>query len=226
MKGQTHPQFLFDNRSETYDAWFSTPLGRLVFETEAALIQELLEPRSGENIFDGGCGTGIFTLEFLKHGARVIGLDVSYPMLARACLKTSGRPFQAIQGNMLALPFQNNYFDKSVSVTAIEFIADARTAVEELFRVTRPGGTVVVATLNSLSPWATRRKAKKEDHVLTDAFFRSPAELLALNGRKGSVKTVVHFKKDDDIDLARQIENAGQQGQCETGAFIAAKWTK
>ena len=59
---------------------------------------------------------------------------------------------------MKNLPFTDNSFEKAISVTAIEFIRDARGAIGELFRITKPGGCIVVATLNSLSPWANRRK--------------------------------------------------------------------
>jgi len=74
-------------------------------------------------------------------GARVVGLELSLPMLARAREKLSGDPFTAIQGDMNALPFKDHAFDKSMSITAIEFIQDARTAVDELFRVTGRGAS-------------------------------------------------------------------------------------
>jgi SAM-dependent methyltransferase len=129
----------------------------------------------------------------------------------------------------LALPFEHDSFDKAVSVTALEFIEDARRAVDELFRVTKPGGPVVVGTLNSLSPWATRRRAKTERgerHILGGAFFRSPDELLALSPVSGTAKTVVHFRKDDPPEQAAQTEKQGQSQALETGAFVAARWIK
>ena len=172
---------LFDEWPERYDRWFTTPIGKLVREIEGELIIDLLHPGAGERILDAGCGTGVFTLDFLVAGARVVGLDISVPMLNVARKKTTGYPFSALRGDMESLPFKDNSFDKTVSVTALEFIADAQGAVNELFRVTRPGGCVVVATLNSLSPWAARRNAKTDSgqrHVLENAFYRSPDELL------------------------------------------------
>ena len=171
----------------------------------------------------------MFTLDFLKAGAMVIGIDISEPMLVAATRKTAGYPFVAVRGDMLSLPFVDDSFDKAVSVTALEFIEDGERAVGELFRVTRPGGLVVVATLNSLSPWADRRRAKTgrgEGHVLENAFFRSPQELLALAPVEGTAVSVVHFQKDDAPERAGEIERLGQsQGLC-TGAFVAARWTK
>jgi len=222
-------KMLFDEWPERYEEWFSTAIGRLVKETECRLVLEMLDPRAGERIFDAGCGTGVFTLDYLEAGAEVVGLDISRPMLDLAVKKAAGYPFSAVQGDMLSLPFGDGFFDKAVSVTALEFIEDANRAVGELFRVTRPGGLIVVATLNSLSPWATRRRAKTQrgqSHVLEGAFFRSPDELLACSSAEGTVRSVIHFQKDDPPELALEIERLGQSQGLDTGAFVAARWVK
>jgi ubiquinone/menaquinone biosynthesis C-methylase UbiE len=126
---------------------------------------------------------------------------------------------------MLRLPFADGAFDKTVSVTAIEFIEDVKRAVAELFRVTRPGGIVVVATLNSLSPWAARRREaarRNRESIFTRVFFRSPAQLLVAAPVSGTVRTAVHFCQEDDPAALERIEQEGQ-GR-ETGAFVAACW--
>ena len=128
---------------------------------------------------------------------------------------------------MTHLPFADEVFDKSSSVTAIEFIADAGRAVAELFRVTKRGGIVVVATLNSLSPWADRRLADARhdrSSVFNRVFFRSPAELLGLAPVAGVTQTAVHFGKDDPPAAWERIEREGRGS--ETGAFLAALWEK
>jgi ubiquinone/menaquinone biosynthesis C-methylase UbiE len=220
---------LFDDWPERYEEWFATPIGQLVKDTEGRLILEMLSPVKGEQILDAGCGTGVFTLDYLAAGAEVVGLDISGPMLAVAEQKAADYPFVAVQGDMLALPFADDSFDKAVSVTALEFIEDARRAVAELFRVTRPGGVVVVGTLNSLSPWAARRRGKTERgerHVLKDALFRSPDELLALGPVEGTVRTAVHFQKEDPPERAADIERLGQAQGMDAGAFVAVRWVK
>jgi ubiquinone/menaquinone biosynthesis C-methylase UbiE len=220
---------LFDDWPDRYDRWFTTPIGGLVQQTEARLVLDVLRPAPGEKILDAGCGTGVFTLDYLAAGAFVVGLDVSAPMLAAAVRKTAGLPFVAVQGDMVRLPFVDGQFDKAVSVTALEFIADGKKAVDELFRVTRPGGLVVVGTLNRLGPWAARRRAKTErgeKHVLKDSFFRSPEELLALGPAGGSAATVVHFEKDEPLERAVEGERLGQARHLQTGAFVAAWWNK
>jgi ubiquinone/menaquinone biosynthesis C-methylase UbiE len=219
---------IFDAWPEKYDQWFESPIGRLIKKYEGDLVLEMLKAGQGERILDAGCGTGIFTLHVLATGACVVGLELSLPMLLRAVRKLEGRAFHPVRGDMTTLPFGENEFDKAVSVTAIEFIEDGQRAINELFRVTKPGGWVVVATLNSLSPWATRRKKKaKNRHSLFEhAFFRSPDQLKRFSPVKGVVKTAIHFRKDDDPEEAEKIEKQGEEKGLETGAFAVVRWEK
>jgi ubiquinone/menaquinone biosynthesis C-methylase UbiE len=219
---------LFDEWPEAYDRWFTTPIGSLVKKYEAELILNLLSPKPGEMILDAGCGTGIFTCDILSSGSKVIGLDLSLPMLKRAASKLKGYPFQIVLADMLNVPFPEKLFEKVVSVTALEFIEDGKAAVDELFRVTKRGGCVVAATLNSLSPWALRRRdaAKEKQSIFEKAIFRSPDDLCSLVPAEGVVKTAVHFQKGDDPERAVEVEREGKRKNLITGAFVAARWEK
>ncbi|MBW1772556.1 MAG: methyltransferase domain-containing protein [Deltaproteobacteria bacterium] len=222
------PEKIFDEWRDRYNAWFTTPMGALIKHYETELVMAMLRPAPGERILDAGCGTGIFTQDIFVPGTRVVGLELSFPMLQGAVGRFQGRPFQGIQGDINRLPFSNNAFDRTVSVTALEFIEDAEGAVRELFRVTHPGGSVVMATLNRLSPWAARRKtAGKKGHPLfKQAIFRSPREIRALTPVKGTLKTAIFFKKEDPLDLAGVNEEKGQSAGLDTGAFIVVRWRK
>jgi len=219
---------LFDQWPEAYDQWFTTPIGSLVKKYETQLILDLLKPEKGETILDAGCGTGIFTRDILSSGSKVIGMDISLPMLIQAGKQLKEFPLQIVLADMLHLPFRESLFDKVVSITALEFIRDAEAAVRELFRVTRRRGTIVVATLNSLSPWASKRTAEaKERHsIFEKAIFRSPDDLCSLSPAKGKVKTTIYFQKDDDPEKAVEIERQGKRKGLKTGAFVAVRWEK
>jgi len=218
---------LFDDWPERYDRWFDTPVGKAVLKYEVALVLDLLRPMGGEQILDAGSGTGLFTREFRVRGADVVGLDISWAMLRWAQKKSGAFPPCIVTADMTLLPFADGVFDKTVSVTALEFIEDEKKAVAELFRVTKPGGIVVVATLNSLSPWANRRREnarQNQESIFNRVFFRSPAQLLASAPLSGIVRTAIHFGKEDDPAESDRIEQGGQ-GR-ETGAFVAARWEK
>jgi len=227
MTDPDKPQ-LFDDWPEKYERWFTTPIGLLVRRVEWELVFELLRPGPGDFILDAGCGTGIFTLEMLSCGSRVTGLDLSLPMVKRSAGKAPALPFYPVLGDILRLPFPDHSFGKAVSITALEFIPDGKRAIQELFRITRKGGVVVVATLNSLSPWAARRReeAKRGHSLFQKVFFRSPGELAALAPLRGEIRTAVHFLKDENPDLAARMEEEGRRKGRYTGAFLAARWTK
>ena len=218
---------LFDSLPDVYDEWFTTPIGKLAKEYELKLVLNMLKPRPGELVLDAGCGTGVFTSGIIEKGASVIGLDVSRPMLNRATYKIKHR-FSCVCADMLYLPFENNTFDKAISITAIEFIKDARQALGELERVTKPGGAIVVATLNSLSPWAKKRKkyAEKAEGIFADAIFRSPDELAGLLALKCITKTAIHFPDDSDPQQVIEIEEKGTSAGLDSGAFVAGLWIK
>lgn len=219
---------IFDDWPDKYDQWFQTPLGKLIKDYESELVLRMLMPGPGEMILDAGCGTGIFSADILETGARVMGLELSLTMLDRALTRCGGQFFQPVIGDMRRLPFTDDSFRKSVSITAIEFIQDAGEAIKELFRVTKPGGLIVVATLNALSPWATPRQeaAQKGHSLFRHAVFRSPDEMPNLASLEGTVQTAIHFQKDDDPVMARKIEMQGREKNPYTGAFLVARWVK
>ncbi len=218
----------FDDWPDRYEKWFTTPIGSLVKRVEWELIDDLLRPAQEEFILDAGCGTGVFTLDMISCGARVVGLDLSLSMIRRARQKARGSCLRTLSADILHLPFPENTFEKTVSITALEFIPEGQKAIKELFRVTRKGGTVVVATLNSLSPWAERRReeGQKGHSLFSKAIFRSPQDLVSLGHAEGEFRTAVHFRKEDDPELALRIEEEGRRKGLRTGAFLAVRWVK
>ena len=224
----TGERAIFDEWPEKYDQWFTTPIGSLVRKYESELILSFLKPVPGEIILDAGCGTGVFTCDIIASGSQVIGLDISFPMVRRAREKSGGLRFHPARGDISRLPFRAESFDKVVSVTALEFIDDAKSAVAELFRVVKKGGFVLVATLNSRGCWAERRKeeARKGHSIFSKAVLRSPEDLLSLSPVKGIVGTAIHFGKEDAPENAVEAEREGQTTGSMTGAFAAVRWMK
>ncbi|MFT5728900.1 MAG: ubiquinone/menaquinone biosynthesis C-methylase UbiE [Desulforhopalus sp.] len=219
---------LFDTWTEKYDSWFETPTGQYVRKYELAMLLKMLAPMEGDLILDAGCGTGVFTRDVINQGAEIIGMDISAPMLAKGARQMRGIRFSGVCGDMCALPFSDNSFDRVYSMTAIEFIPDAVLAMNELNRVAKIGACIVVTTLNSLSPWAERRikKAKQGHSLFESIIFRSPDDMRLLIPEKSIVKTAIHFQKDEPVDNIAKIEEAGNIQQLETGAFLAAQWVK
>ncbi|MDT3707905.1 MAG: class I SAM-dependent methyltransferase [Thiobacillus sp.] len=119
-----------------YDAWYSTPRGRWIGETEYALAARLLAARPGDSLLDVGCGTGWFSRRAADDGLAVTGLDPNAAWLEYA--RSHGRPaLKWVEGDARALPFADASFDHVLSVAALCFAADERQAVAECVRVAR-----------------------------------------------------------------------------------------
>jgi SAM-dependent methyltransferase len=119
-----------------YDAWYDTPRGRWIGDTEYALAAHLLAPQAGDSLLDVGCGTGWFTRHAAADGLIATGLDPNPGWLAYA--RAHGSPASSwVEGDARALPFVDASFDRVLSIAALCFIDDERQAVAECVRVTR-----------------------------------------------------------------------------------------
>jgi ubiquinone/menaquinone biosynthesis C-methylase UbiE len=113
------------------------------------LIEETqLHP--GETVLEVGCGTGVLDRWLTRHTGgknRIIGVDINRYLLqeARALTRKEGLEgaIEFREGNAEALPFPDNSFDVTMSVTVIEEV-NANQMLAEIVRVTKPGGRVAI----------------------------------------------------------------------------------
>jgi SAM-dependent methyltransferase len=119
-----------------YDAWYATPRGRWIGDTEYALAARLLAPQVGASLLDVGCGTGWFSRRAAADGLAVTGLDPN-PMWLDYARAHSRRTLSWVQGDARALPFADASFDHVLSIAALCFVDDERQAVAEAVRVAR-----------------------------------------------------------------------------------------
>ena len=212
-----------------YDAWFATPLGATVDRLEKALIARLAEPRPGETGLDVGTGTGHFAAFLADRGLRVTGVDTSPAMLAVARAQRPDIAFQ--EAEAAALPFSDGAFDLVLSVTALEFVPDAARAAQEMFRVVRPGGRLVVAVLNANSPWAAarRKEALEMETPFRHARFFAPEDLVALLAPLGDLRwnaSVFVGPAGQGLRLAGLLEGLGQALFRGRGALLVGRVQK
>ena len=132
-----------------YDAWYATPRGRWIGESEFRLLARMLGATRGSTLLDVGCGTGWFTRRFHAAGIAVTGLDRSGGSLEFASRRSPGA-IRYVQGDACRLPFRDRGFDHAIAVTSLCFVDDWTRAVAELVRVSRRGFAVGLLNRRSL----------------------------------------------------------------------------
>ncbi|HEA83726.1 MAG TPA: class I SAM-dependent methyltransferase [Thermodesulfobacterium geofontis] len=166
----------FDKIAKVYDSWYTTKTGSYVDKTEKELVLSLLKIKKGFSL-DLGCGTGNYTLELHKKGFEVIGLDSSKEMLKVARKKVPELLF--INGDAYFLPFKDQVFNLVVSITMFEFIKEPTKVMKEIYRVLKPGGEVLIGTMNGRSLWFLFKRIKSlfVETAYRYARFYTPKEL-------------------------------------------------
>ncbi|MBN2113012.1 MAG: class I SAM-dependent methyltransferase [Acidimicrobiia bacterium] len=171
--------------ASAYDEWFETPWGRYAFAAEAALLRRVLGDLGGSRALDAGCGPGRFTEVLRAAGAATVGLDLDPSMAARAAARGTG---PVVVGDAARLPFRAGSFDVVVAVTLLEFVADPPRVVGELARVTRAGGRLVLALLNSRSPWGLASRSRRRGGAWAAARLLRPEEVAGWCRGHGEVR--------------------------------------
>lgn len=106
-------------------------------------------PLTGDSILDVGCGDGRLLYQFRHRFKRLIGLEYSAVRLEAAKVQMQHLPFEGICGSAEAMPqLASNSIDAIVSADVIEHIPDVYQAADEMLRVLRPGGVLVINTPN------------------------------------------------------------------------------
>jgi SAM-dependent methyltransferase len=137
-------------------------------------VADLAEARDGTELLVAGCGDGV-TAEWLaaRTGAAVTGVDPDPGRIARAEARrgasSSGGRLTYEVGRLDDLPHETAVFDASVGETAVAAAADPARALEELVRVTKPLGHVVL-----LLPTWTSEIAEEHREALVERLGLRP----------------------------------------------------
>ena len=125
-----------------------TPV-RMLYRNPARVL-DFLAPQRGGTVIDVGCGTGVFTIE-AAHRVGPIGkvhaLDVQPVMIERLRERLSATDLQNVEAHTesaTCLPFANASIDHALMISVLPIVADRGVALREMFRVLRPGGTLVI----------------------------------------------------------------------------------
>jgi SAM-dependent methyltransferase len=120
---------------------------------------------AGKRVLDVACGEGYGSAFLARSAAYVAGVDVSPEAIAHA-ERTYARPgsLDFVQASCTRLPFPDLSFDVAVSFETLEHIEGQEAFLDELARVLKPGGVLVLSCPNKLE-YSDKRGFANEFHV-------------------------------------------------------------
>ncbi len=137
----------YDLTAEMYDARYS---GEQEAKYRVALQNVGLV---GGAVLDVGCGSGLFFSHVAAKAKALVGVDVSRRLLLKA--KEQARSFQnvfVLQADADHLPLREKFFDFEFAFTVLQNIPQPAETLNELKRVAKQGGKVVVTGLKKAFP--------------------------------------------------------------------------
>lgn len=191
-----------------YDEYWPRNVPRA--EVTRDYVQRLVPADRIGRALDAGCGTGVCSLALAERADEVMALDIS-----SGSLNTLRRLYQEaglgnvrlVQGSLLSLPLADATVDLVWSWGVIHHTPDPRTALAELVRALRPGGTLILAVYRktALTPvheairWVCLRSPSR---------FRRPF-VSAVAALVSALERLLRLKQSrpDNVSIAAQVED-------------------
>ena len=164
---------------------------------------------TGLRVLDIGCGNGYVLYQYARHGAEVTGVDLTRTAveLSRKRFAVSGMSGEFLEVDGNRLPFADASFDIVCSMGVLHHVSNPRPMVDEIFRVLRPGGRLIVMLYHRHS-W--KNLVLLRLRRLFDPHYRGKTQQEALNMNDGDdcPLALVYSRNEAAVLLSRfsQIE--------------------
>lgn len=160
----------FDSEWQEFDNM--APAERVrVFEEYFDLVPEGV---TGARVLDAGCGSGRWSYELRRRGAKVVAMDLgaSIELAARNGEEVGG--IDCVQADVGDTPFHPGTFDLACALGVLHHVADTESAIDALVATLRPGGRLLLYLYYALDdrPWWYRSLFR-----ITDALRRAISKL-------------------------------------------------
>lgn len=182
----------YDTWSDTYDTQPNKTR-----DLDAELLRAVDWDWTGLSVLEIGCGTGKNTGWLAERAARVVGLDLSPGMLARACLAA---PCAELKEADLARPWpvDSGAFDVVLANLVLEHLRDLAHVAREAARALRPRGKFRVAEYH---PWRQHQGKGAwfmdgDEPVATPTFVHTSEEYVSAGLQAGLTLTCLHEPTD------------------------------
>ena len=199
----------------------------------APLFVEFAQVGRGDLVLDVGSGTGALSLAVAAiASARVTGIERSATYVRHAQEHAENDRVRFEVGDAAALPFPDNTFDRTLSMLVLNFVPDPAVALDQMIRVTRPGGVVAAAVWDYGDGMGMLRAFWDEAVALAPAAASRDERHMPLCARDALAELwLAHGLRDVDeqpltIDMAfSSFDDYWQpfcRGQGPAGVYVAA----
>lgn len=196
-------------------------LGQSRVEQTRERIRRFAEPRGDEGVLDVGTGTGTLALALAPLVREVVGVDPVPEMLEHARRAGSGQAnLSFVVGDVERLEYEDESFDLVVAARTIHHVAWPEIAVDEMTRVSRTYGRLLVidqiASADPLEALAQNRIEHLRDpshaRVLSDQDFRGLFDTNGLVLRRSELEY-------DEHELGSYLDLAGCEGAARAAVY-------
>jgi demethylmenaquinone methyltransferase/2-methoxy-6-polyprenyl-1,4-benzoquinol methylase len=166
-------------------------------------VAKAVDARPGQKVLDLAAGTATSSQPFARTGAYVVPCDFSLGMLLEGKKKHAWMPLTA--GDATKLPFKDGVFDTVTISFGLRNVQDTEGALREMYRVTKPGGQVVICEF-SQPTWAPFRT------VYTEYLMRAlPPVARAVSSNPDAYVYLAESIREwpDQPELAALLQKAG-----------------
>lgn len=162
---------------------------------EARILFDWLGDISGRSLLDVAGGDGYWAGRTIARGAAAFSLDIDARRIERG-RRYSTAPVQ-VRGDALRLPFADRSFDAVMSISSIEHLGSAATAIAEMARVLRPGGSLVLSadSLAGRERWPKLAAAHDRRYGVVRPIERRELEELLVASGLEPLRATYLFKK-------------------------------
>jgi ubiquinone/menaquinone biosynthesis C-methylase UbiE len=129
---------------------WSTPAGKIRKQRRVQFLTALSLPANGK-VLEVGCGTGTYTSDLAKKFTSLTAVDISDALLQRAAENTADNNIEFKVADIHATPFSDHTFDAVVGCSVLHHL-DWTKALQEIFRILKPGGVIRFSEPNLINP--------------------------------------------------------------------------
>lgn len=212
---------IFDEYVKRYDSWYEKPFGKSVFYLELKCLNTLLPKVPLKRSIEVGVGTGRFASAL---GIR-FGLDVSNEELKIA----KKRNVQVFLGDAHNIPLKSSSFDLALVVVSICFFKEPIKVLEEIKRILKENGILILGLILLESQWARfyMKKAQEGHPLYSYARFYSYDEVYTmLNDAKFSIERTLTTLFEKPQDVTPVVNEEIREGFHVDGGFYCIKARK